>query len=560
MDAMVEARDQLRQNAEIESAASGDIGSWLASVASDPLRFVQEGFQWGQGDLKNSTGPEEWQAWLLAQIRDGLLTPGAAIRIAIASGHGIGKSTVCSWVCLWAISTAPDTRAIVTASSEAMLYTRFRAELRVWFRRFRAAEYFSMGATSLTSADPGHEQTWRCDLLAWNSNRPEAFAGLHNKGRRILVIFDEASAIEAPIWETVEAIATDADTEVIWLCCGNPLHATGRFRDCFDKYQHRWITKHVDSRTVSFTNKRELERWGEDYGTDSDFFRARVTGEFPRTGAVQFIGPELVDAAMARELDPSHGDPLVIGVDVARFGDDCSVIFPRKGMDCRSIAPLTFRNLPLDQFEDHIVQFCNSHPVQAILIDGTGLGGGLVDHLRRRGYTVHDIQFGARANQEIGGVRYGNRRAEIWGLMRQALRYMCLPANNQTLREELIAPTYSFSRTGDALLLEPKDALKRRGVASPDHADALACTFGAESATLPQLADWVVPQQIISEYDPYSDAAMRGQPYPEAEAKYHAPGWSRLRPKGEFGEWSAEDWRDAQLSDELRYWRDPEAN
>jgi hypothetical protein len=410
----------------------------------------------------------------------------------------------------------------------------------------------------LTSKDPGHEQTWRIDLLPFNENRPEAFAGLHNKGRRILVIFDEASAIAPVIWETLEAAQTDLDGEIIWLVCGNPLHATGRFRDCFDRYQHRWVTKHVNSLDVSFTNKNELNRWGQDYGIDSDFFRTRVLGQFPRTGSVQFIGPELVDEAMGRELDPSYHDPLVIGVDVARFGEDMSAIYPRRGRDCRTIAPLTFRGLPLDQLEDRIVAFCNSHPVQQIFVDGTGLGGGLVDHLRRRGYMVTDVQFGGKPDQQIDGVKYANQRAHIWGQMRAALKYMCLPANNQALREQLIAPEYSFSRAGDAILLESKDLMRRRGVPSPDLADALACTFAGEIATLPALADWVPGQAVVSEYDPFSEDAILGRPYPEAKAKYVAPGWSRLRPAGEGFEWTREDWEDARASDELRYWREPE--
>ena len=114
----------------------------------------------------------------------------------------------------------------------------------------------------------------------------------------------------------------------------------------FEKYAHRWITKHVNSLEVSFTNKPQLQRWMEDYGEDSDFVRTRVLGEFPRTASTQFIGPELVQEAMDRELIPSRTDPLVIGVDVARFGDDESVIFPRRGMDARTFKPLTFRNIP----------------------------------------------------------------------------------------------------------------------------------------------------------------------------------------------------------------------
>jgi hypothetical protein len=430
--------------------------------------------------------------------------------------------------------------------------TRFRAELRVWFRRFRAREYFSFGATSLTSADPEHEQTWRIDLLPWNANRPEAFAGMHARGcnRRILLILDEASAIEAPIWETLEAITTDAEAEVIWLVCGNPLHATGRFRDCFERYQHRWVTKHVNSLDVSFTNKSELNRWGEDYGRDSDFFRTRVLGEFPRVGSDQFISPQAVDAAMSRELVPQFREQLVVGIDVARFGSDESVIFARRGMDARSIAPQTFRGIPLDQLEDRIVAFCNAHgPVGQLFIDGTGLGGGLVDHLRRRGYLVTDVQFGAKAFDEIDGVRYANMRAFIWGRMREALKYLCLPTNNQALREQLCAPEYSFSRAGDAILLEPKDAMRRRGVPSPDLADALACSFGGEIAMLQPLSEWVQEGQgIQSEYNPFADRYMR----PEVEGRRaYAPGWSRMRAEWD-GDWSREDYRDAQMSDALK--------
>jgi hypothetical protein len=529
------------------------LAAWLASVAKDPVRFVAEGFDWGQGELAKSTGPEPWQLWLLEQIRDGLMTPGQAIRIAICSGHGVGKSTALSWITLFALSTSPDTRGIITASSESMLMSRFRAELRLWFRRFRAAEFFDMSATALTSRDQSREQTWRIDLLPWNANRPEAFAGLHNRGRRILLIFDEASAIEPPIWETCEAITTDADAEVIWICAGNPLHATGRFRDCWDRFSNRWITKQVNSLDVSFTNKAELNRWGDDYGRDSDFFRTRVLGEFPRTGSTQFIGPELVDEAMSRELTPGVRDPLVIGVDVARFGEDMSVIFPRRGMDCRSIAPLTFRGLPLDQLEDRIVAFCNTHIVQQIFVDGTGLGGGLVDHLRRRGYLVHDVQFGAKADQGIDGVKYANKRAEIWGMMRSALKYVCLP-HSQALKEQLCAPEYSFSKASDAILLEPKDAMRRRGVPSPDLADALACTYGGEIASLPALADWVQQQGAISEYDPYSDAAMRGDPLPEStrRGRFADPetGYS-FRMKSD--EWGSDDLGAAMESDRARW-------
>jgi hypothetical protein len=192
--------------------------------------------------------------------------------------------------------------------------TRLRAELRIWFRRFKAREFFEMTATSLISRDPSHSQTWRLDMVAWNENRPEALAGLHSKDGRLLVLFDEASAIPATIWDTCEAICTDA-LQAIWLCTGNPLHPVGRFSRLF-----RALRPSLDHQARRFP----------------------------------------------RELNVSRTDPLVIGVDVARFGDDCSVIYPRRGMDARSILPMTFRGIPLDKLEDHVVAFCNAHRVAQI--------------------------------------------------------------------------------------------------------------------------------------------------------------------------------------------------
>jgi hypothetical protein len=539
----------------IETDENMDVGEWLSSVAHDPVRFVMEGFRWNEGELRGSEGPTEWQRWLLESIRDGLKTPGEAIKIAISSGHGIGKSAALSWITLWALSTMPDTRGIVTASSEAMLMTRFRAELRIWYRRFRAQQFFSMGATSLTSADPEHEQVWRVDLLPNNPSRPEAFQGLHNKGRRILLLYDEASAIENVIWESCQAIATDEDAEVVWICAGNPLRPEGFFKDIFEKYGDTWRTRHISSLTVPFTNKAEFARWARDYGEDSDFYRTRVLGEFPKIGSTQFIGPAEVDAAMGRELVPQYREQLTVGIDVARYGSDESVIFARRGHDCRSIAPMRFRGLPLDQFEDRIVAFCNAHgPVGMICVDGTGVGGGIVDHLRRRGYLVTDVQFGGKAVDAIDGCRYANQRAYIWARMRAALPYLALP-NLPELKEQMCSLQYFFSKTTDAILLEAKDAMRRRGCPSPDLADALATTWAGESAMLPEVAEWAQPQGAISDYNPYSseniEAGMRGEGLVEARQRSYVPGWAKLR--SEYEGWSQRDHIDAWASDQVTH-------
>ena len=501
------------------------VGEWLGACALDPTRFVMEAFAWGEGELRNfSDGPMEWQGWVLEQIREGLCKPGKPIKIAIASGHGCGKTALCAWIILWAMSTAPDMRGVVTASSEMMLTTRLRAELRKWFRLFRAAAFFELTATALISKDASHEQTWRVDLLPWNANRPESFAGLHNAGRRILCIQDEASAIDRVIWDTIQPITTDREAEVVWCAFGNPLHPEGPFRDCFAEGTD-WIVRHIDSRSVPITNKAEFDRWIAAYGEDSDFVLARVRGIFPRQAFNRFISPDVVDAAMQRDAEMSS-DPLVMGVDVARFGDDMSVIYMRKGMDARTHPPLKFRNLSLDRLEDRIVELCAVNRVDMVFVDGTGVGGGLVDHLQRRRLNVYDVQFGRKADQRR--ERYANKRAEIWGILKDKLQYLSLPRDSE-LREQLIGPEFTLN-SRDEILLEPKDSMKRRGVASPDIADALACTFACEYATLPARA-WDSGRGdhlVRTEWNPFSEERMRDDGRLQAP-RFYAEGWAKLR-------------------------------
>src|SRR6516225_9574264 len=393
----------------------------LVLCRADPVRFVETMFDWDGPELKGKS-PEPWQREVLCGVRDGLPL-GKAVRIAVASGYGVGKTALVSWLVLWAISTCKDCRGILTASNEAQLHTRNRAELRKWYRQFRGRAFFELTATALISADPAHEQTWRIDLLPWNEHRPESFAGLHNQGRRVLVIMDEASVIPPIIWQTIEPVMTDVNTEIVWAVFGNPLHSVGPFRECFGRFAHRWLRWHVDARDVGISDKRQIGEWAADHTEDSYFFMTRVRGLFPTAGALQFIDTALVEAAMVREIEPHPRDPLIVGVDVARFGDDSSVIYPRRGMDARSILPIEVRGASTDRLEDLILQFCTQHRVDVIFIDGSGVGGGVVDHLaNRHNLPVEDVQFGSRALNETNHIRYAKRRCEMWGNMRDQLK------------------------------------------------------------------------------------------------------------------------------------------
>jgi hypothetical protein len=451
----------------------------LGAMAGDPLEFARYAFPWGEGDLAGFDGPDEWQAGILAAVRDGLINPATALRIAIASGHGIGKSALVAWLILWALATAPDSRGVVTANTDTQLRTKTWPELTKWHRRFIGAFMFEVTATAIYSTQAGHEKNWRVDLVPWSERNTEAFAGLHNKGKRILLVFDEASAIPEVIWETAEGALTDSDTEILWLVAGNPTRNSGRFRECFGKFRTRWLTRQIDSRTSKLSNKTQIAEWVNDYGEDSDFVRVRVRGVFPRAGEQQLIAIDVIEAAIARQVERDDGAPLVLGIDVARFGDDASVFRFRAGRDARTIPPLRFRGLDTMQLAGFAAEQCDKRNPTAVFVDGNGVGGGVVDRLRALGYPVRDVQAGGKARNERD---YHNKTAECWGLMRDWLTTAAID-DGRELRDDLEARQYGFDDK-NRLQLESKQDMKKRGVASPDDADALALTFAEPVARI----------------------------------------------------------------------------
>jgi len=494
----------------------------LAVNSNDPVAWVAAAFPWGapETELEKFKGPEEWQTKVLEKIRDGLLSPDKAVQLAVASGHGVGKSALVAWIILWALSTYTDTRGVVTANTETQLKTKTWAELTKWHRLFIGKEFFKMTATAIYSASPERERSWRIDLVAWSERSTEAFAGLHNKGKRILVIFDEASAIPDVIWETTEGALTDSETQIMWLVCGNPTRNSGRFRECFGRFRYRWETFEVDSRTVSITNKEQFKRWVRDYGEDSDFVRVRVRGVFPRSGSMQFISLDIVEAAMERELPSrlSPFEPFIIGVDVARFGDDASCLVFRKGRDARTTEPIMLRNVDTMTLASRVADAFSQYHADAIFVDGGGVGGGVVDRLRQLHVPVFDVQFGGKSDRTDMDetMRSANKRSEIWHSMRKWLEVGCLPAEGvirQQYRDELPAPEYGFN-VRDEIQLERKEDMKRRGVASPDLADALALTFAYP--VMPNIyagGEWAQfrskqPSAEGVEYDPFTNKAV----------------------------------------------------
>lgn len=486
-----------------QNKAREQLIDFIGGFHHDPLGFVIASFDWGKGELKDFDGPDQWQIDVLTEIgnrlKSGEITSQDAIQIAIASGHGIGKSALVSWIILWAISTLEDTKGVVTANTENQLKTKTWAELAKWHRLCLTQHWFELTATALFSKLARHEKTWRIDMVPWSERNTEAFAGLHNKGKRVLVIFDEASAIHDKIWEVSEGALTDDNTEIIWCCFGNPTQNIGRFRECFGKFKHRWFTKQIDSRTVKMTNKAQIQKWVDDHGEDSDFVRVRVRGVFPSASANALIGPEEVEIAVKRFYDKStyEFNAKILGVDVARQGDDSSVVCVRQGLVAHPMRELRIPDTML--VAGQVAQEINKWQADAIFVDGSGgYGAGVVDALRQTGYNPTEVQFAGKALD----IRYFNKRSEMWFEMVNWIKSGGAIPDDKELIEELCAATYTFQ--GDKFRLCAKDDIKEIIGRSPDKADALALTFAYPVAPIAKTA---IPRRSDNakrnEYNPY---------------------------------------------------------
>jgi hypothetical protein len=496
----MQKREKALNEADPALTLAEDIGAFTA----DPLGYALYAFAWGDGDMAGMTGPRIWQRTVMAEIRDHLSNPATRfqpLRIARASGHGIGKSALIGMLVKWALDTCPDTRVIVTANTEAQLRTKTAPELAKWAQMALTSAWFRNSATAMISTMAGRDKSWRADLVTWSENNTEAFAGLHNLGKRIVLVFDEASGIADKVWEVALGALTDADTEIIWLAFGNPTHATGAFRECFGRQRALWRTAQIDARDVEGTNKAYLDELVRSFGVDSDIARVRVMGQFPSANAMQFIGQREIAAAQSCDIPVlAGGEPVIFGVDCARYGDDESVLAIRCGNDARSRPWQSWRGTDAMSLAGDIALAAMKWQPDAIMVDAGNIGAAIVDRLRQLvgDLPVIEVWFGGEgrdAELEPGvAVHTANKRAEIWTRMRAWLRRGAIP-DAPRLRDDLAGPTYAFAADDTRVQLERKADMKRRGLPSPDWADALACTF-AEAVLPRRLPNWLDPDRV----------------------------------------------------------------
>jgi hypothetical protein len=459
---------------------------WSPQIKDDPESFVLFTFPWGMENtpLANFKGPRKWQRRVLREItmhikaNKGVLDM-EALRIAVSSGRGIGKSALVAWLILWMLSTRIGSTVIVSANSENQLRTVTWGELTKWATMAINAHWWEVSATKLSPA------VWLTDLVErdlkkgtrywaaegklWSEENPDAYAGVHNHDG-MMVIFDEASGIPDGIWSVAAGFFTEKILDRYWLAFSNPRRNTGYFFETFHGKRDFWNGQMIDARTVEGTDQAVYNQIIAEYGDDSREARVEVYGEFPATGEDQFISPTLVEDAFKRPKYKDMTAPIVIGVDPARGGMDSTVICVRQGRDI--IAIKRYKGEDTMSVVGHVIDAIEEYKPLLTVIDEGGLGYGILDRLTEQRYKVRGVNFGWKAKSPI---MWQNKRAEMWGAMKDWLKTASVSADRQ-LKADLVGPMRKTNSAG-AILLESKKEMKARGLASPDAADALCVTF-----------------------------------------------------------------------------------
>lgn len=460
---------------------------WSRHLADDPETFVFFAFPWGQENtpLAKFKGPRAWQRKVLREIRDHIKANRGqinmdALRKAISSGRGIGKSALVSWLILWMLSTRIGSSVIVSANSENQLRTVTWGELTKWATMAINAHWWEVSATKLVPAAwlttlverdlKKGTRYWAAEGKLWSEENPDSYAGVHNHDG-MMVIFDEASGIPDAIWSVAAGFFTEKILDRYWFAFSNPRRNTGYFYEAIEGNKRDfWSGDIIDARTVEGTDKGIYDQIIAEYGEDSIQARVEVYGEFPATGEDQFISPVVVEDAFKRPRYKDSTAPIVIGVDPARGGMDSTVILVRQGRDIVAIKRLKGEDTM--SVVGHVIDAIEEYKPALTVIDEGGLGYGILDRLTEQRYKVRGVNFGWRSKNP---AMWQNKRSEMWGMMRDWLKSASIPQDRQ-LKNDLVGPMRKFNSSG-SILLESKKEMKARGLASPDAADALAVTF-----------------------------------------------------------------------------------
>ena len=460
----------------------------------DPNLFVRECF---------NVIPDKWQEDVLGNFPN-------SQRTALIASKGPGKSAVLSWLAWNFLFTRPETKIAATSITAENLNDGLWTEMAKWRNKSKIiGEHFEWSKTRIFNKKKS--ETWWMSARTWPktadaTRQADTLAGLH--ADYLLFIMDEAGGIPDAVGATAEAgLATGIETKL--LIAGNPTHLEGPLYRAATSESNLWFTKHVTSdpddpdRTPRVSKQWAREQI-EKYGADSDWVLVNVFGKFPKSSINTLLGPDEVRGCIGRHLNPNDFSfaQKRIGIDVARFGADRTVLFPRQGRVANP--PIVMRNARTNEIAARAAKEKAIFGSELEFVDDTGgWGGGVVDSMIQAGLNPIPVNFSGRADDS----RYLNKRAEMWFKMADWIKSGGALPNMPELIRELTAPTYTFQN--GKFKLEEKAQIKTRLGFSPDLADALALTFAIEEQAA-RSNNPLDPQgatgKLIHDYDPFADS------------------------------------------------------
>lgn len=439
----------------------------------DPVAFAEDMLDFD---------PDDWQRAAMADVA-------THPRTSIRSGQGVGKTAFEAALVIWFLCCRPNPKVVCTAPTRQQLHDVLWAEVAKWLERSRVKNLLKWTKTKIYMI--GHEERWFA--TARTATKPENMQGFHED--YMLFIVDEASGVADPIMEAI--LGTLSGPENKLLMCGNPTRTSGVFYDSHNRDRDKFRTHKVSSLDSKRTSKDNIQMLIDKYGAESDVVRVRVYGEFPKAEADAFIALELAELAAGAAVEPT-GDTLHLGVDVARFGGDETVIAPRIGMKVFKLRcynrqdTMVTAGWCISTGKEFLRKYPHLSSVK-IKVDDTGVGGGVTDRLNEiikeeglLNWEIVPVNNGSRPS-ESEGEYYDSLGTEMWARLRDILQenfsahvqgktsVIELP-QDERLVTQLTQRKYRMTSRGK-IALERKEDMKKRGLDSPDRADAVVLAF-----------------------------------------------------------------------------------
>lgn len=415
---------------------------------------------------------ERWQEEVIDQLDAG------ETKISIRSGHGVGKTMLCAVLALHFLCFRDDVKIIVTSPSADQMKDGLIPEINKWKSRLPMWMAKSLSGTSERMVRYPDDKNNFISFRTARKENPEALAGVH--ATHVMIIVDEASGVDEAIYETGQgALSTEG---AIALLIGNPTNPSGFFHKTQTTLSNLWWTRRVSCMESSRVDPNYIINIARTYGVDSREYRVRVLGEFPESGADAVIPRAFVESSLTRDIQNVRGS-IVWGLDPGRGGDPTGFVERSANIltECRELKYTDLMNV-VGWVKRRYDQIPPQYKPTAIYVDSIGLGAGVADRLLELELPVIHVNVSEASSMSD---RFVNLRAECWYNMRDWLEQKECKINPgeyvQVLLEELVSVNQKFTSLGK-VQLESKLEMKKRGVRSPNIADALALTFSDEGA------------------------------------------------------------------------------